>query len=187
MTAKVVKILDVGRPQGQKMAILSNESEPNDSIDRYVTRLTCTGEEPFIVAPHWHKNHSEHFKVIEGRVEATFDGKVALVQAGDPQVCIPSRVIHSFKGFKGERLVIEERADPSGIYKALFFNDLFGTGRPLGFWHALRAFYDGDGYVPLPFKLQIIDEVFITVFGGIAKLFVAKRPETLGETGVENK
>ena len=57
--------------------------------------------------------------MIEGRVQITLGGKVIILKAGDPSVHIPSRVIHSIQGFKGERLVLREQADPDGVHKIM--------------------------------------------------------------------
>ncbi|KIM93742.1 hypothetical protein OIDMADRAFT_21493 [Oidiodendron maius Zn] len=174
---KVLKVLNVGK--GQTMEITVNESEPEDSIDRYVMDTVCTGEEALEIPPHWHKNHQEFLSVIEGRVEITLDGKTTLMKAGDPAVLVPRRAVHSVKGFKGERLIFREKPDPAGIYKALFFNDVFSKGGFGGVWHTLRAFYDGDAYLALPLHSQLIDQAFVSVLGGIAHLFISKKPETL--------
>ena len=37
------------------MEITVNESEPEDSINRYVMDTICTGEEALEIPPHWHK------------------------------------------------------------------------------------------------------------------------------------
>ncbi|OTB08949.1 hypothetical protein M426DRAFT_6980 [Hypoxylon sp. CI-4A] len=161
------------------MAIKINEAEPEDSVGRYVMDTTSIGEEVFYVRPHWHKNHSEYLTVLEGRAEVTLDGEKVILQAGDPAVRVPRRVVHSMRGFEGERLVLRESADPAGIYKALFFNDLLSTGRLSGFWYILRAFYDWDTYIPLHLYFRVFDEVFITIFGGIAHLFAPKKLEKL--------
>lgn len=49
----------------------------------------------------------------------SLDGEKIVAHAGDPTVLIPPRVVHSMKGFKGERLVFREKVDPGGEYKAL--------------------------------------------------------------------
>lgn len=40
-----------------------------------------------------------------------------------------------------------------------FFNDIFSTGKFQGFFHIMRAFYDGDTYAALPLHIQFIDEL----------------------------
>lgn len=57
--------------------------------------------------------------VIEGRMKITMNGKTTVLSAGDPPAIIPPRVVHSIQGFKGERLVVQEQADPAGDYKAM--------------------------------------------------------------------
>ncbi|KAH8892924.1 hypothetical protein GQ53DRAFT_646362 [Thozetella sp. PMI_491] len=139
----------------------------------------CTGEEALEIPSHWHKNHQEHLSVVEGRIEITLNGKTTVLKAGDPAVIVPRRAVHSIKGFKGEKLIFRERPDPAGIYKALFFNDIFSGGKFGSLWHILRAFYDGDAYLALPLGSQLIDQAFLNIFGGIAHLFAPKKPEAL--------
>ncbi|CAI6080528.1 unnamed protein product [Clonostachys chloroleuca] len=173
---KVIKSLVVGK--GQRMDITVDESEPEDSIDRWVMDTICTGEEALEIPPHWHMNHQEYLSVVEGRVEITLNGKTTILNAGDPAVLVRRRDVHGVKGFKGESLIFREKPDPAGAYKALFFNDVFSKGGFGGVWHTLRAFYDGDAYLALPLGVQLIDQAFVFLLGGIAHLFVSKKPET---------
>ncbi|KAI1370437.1 hypothetical protein F4677DRAFT_363426 [Hypoxylon crocopeplum] len=161
------------------MDIGVNETEPGDSVNRYAMDTTCTGEEALHILPHWHKNHAEYLVVLEGRMEVTFNGDKIILEAGDPAIFVPRRVVHSIKGFKGEKLIFRERPDPAGMYKAMFFNDIFATGNYGGILRILRAFYDGDTYLSMPLYFQFFDEVFIMVFGGMAHSFVARKPEKL--------
>ncbi|KAI0381349.1 hypothetical protein F5Y04DRAFT_255274 [Hypomontagnella monticulosa] len=174
---KIIKTLGVGK--GINMDIKVDEAEPEDSINRYAMDTTCTGEEALFIPAHWHKDHAEHLSVLEGRMEINLNGDKFILKAGDPAVLVPRRARHSIKGFTGERLIFRERPDPAGMYKALFFNDVLSTGKFGSIWHLLRAFYDSQTYLALPFYFQFIDEVFITIFGGIAHLFAPPRPETL--------
>ncbi|KAI0860227.1 hypothetical protein F4860DRAFT_504096 [Xylaria cubensis] len=156
-----------------------DESEPEDSVKRYAMDTICTGEEIISIPPHWHKEHAEYLSVIEGRIEFTLNGEKIVLNAGDPDLFVPRRVVHSFKSFKGEKSILRERPDPAGIYKALFFNDLFSTGNFGGFWHVVRASYDGDAYLALPLPFRFLDEVFLAIFGPIARLFAPPKPESL--------
>lgn len=65
------------------------------------------------------QKQGERFEVLEGRVELSINGKKRVISAGDPEVTIQPYDIHGLQGFKGERLVIRERADTAGNYKAL--------------------------------------------------------------------
>lgn len=56
--------------------------------------------------------------VVEGRVKAVIDGEKRIVTAGE-EIVIKPYTVHGFKGFKGERFVLRERADPAGDYKVL--------------------------------------------------------------------
>ncbi|KAI0438288.1 hypothetical protein F4803DRAFT_535620 [Xylaria telfairii] len=176
-SSKVLKTLSMGK--GIELRLVENEDVSEDSIDQYVMETSCTGEETINVPPHWHKRHAEQFTVIEGRIRATLNGEAHIVNAGDPPLLIARRVVHSIQTFKGEKVVVQERVIPGGKYKFLFFNDFVNTGASPGFWRNMRVFYDGDGFIPLPLYFQFFDELFITVFGGIAHLFVASRPKEL--------
>jgi hypothetical protein len=57
---------------------------------------------------------------------------------------------------KGERVRFTERTQPSGTFKAHFFQDLFQNGMP-SFPLAMRVFYDGDTFVALPGGFKWLD------------------------------
>ncbi|KAI2607144.1 uncharacterized protein GGS25DRAFT_494566 [Hypoxylon fragiforme] len=174
---KILKTLRVGK--GITMDITINEAEPEDSINRYAMDTICTGEEVLDIPAHWHKDHAEYLHVIEGRVEITLNGDKVLMKAGDPAVRVSRRAVHSIKGFRDERLVLRERPDPAGMYKALFFNDVLSTGMFGSFWHVVRAFHDWDTYLALPLYFRFFDEVFMMIFGCIARLFAPPKPKGL--------
>ncbi|KAI1204741.1 uncharacterized protein F4807DRAFT_446035 [Annulohypoxylon truncatum] len=174
---KVIKTLGVGK--GITMDITVDETEPEDSINRYAMDTTCTGEETLYIPGHWHKDHAEHLSVLKGRIQVTLNGDKIILKAGDPALLVPRRAVHSLKSFEGEELVFRERPEPAGMYKAMFFNDIFSTGKFGGFWHLLRVFYDWETYLALPLYFQFFDEVFITIFGGIAHLFAPRKLKSL--------
>ncbi|KAK0385312.1 hypothetical protein NLU13_7788 [Sarocladium strictum] len=174
---RVLKTLTIGK--GITMDLSVDESEPEDSIKRFFAQVVSTGEEAFKVPPHWHKHHAEYMTVLEGRAKISCKGETVELKAGDPAFFIPRRAVHSIEGFEGERLVVQERPDPPGMYKAMFFNDLLSDGEFGGFWKTMRAFWDGDAYPAFPLYFRAIDEAFLFVFGGIAKLFVAEKPQEL--------
>ncbi|CEJ89678.1 hypothetical protein VHEMI05505 [[Torrubiella] hemipterigena] len=173
----LLKTLTVGK--GQTMEIYVDESQPEDSIYRYTMDTISTGEEDLVIPPHWHKHHQEHFSVLQGKLEVTVNGKMSILNVGDEPMILERGAVHSMKAYKGEPVIFRERPDPPGIYKAIFFNDMFAKGGFPGVLHALRAFYDGDGYMALPFGSRLLDEIFISLFGGMAHLFVEKRAEEL--------
>ncbi|KAI1402772.1 hypothetical protein F4819DRAFT_507228 [Hypoxylon fuscum] len=116
-SVKVLKTLGVGK--GITMDITVDETEPEDSINRYAMDTICTGEEAVSIPAHWHKDHAEHLSVLEGRLEVTVNGDKIVLKAGDPAVFVPRRIVHSMKGFEGEKLIFRERPDPAGMYKAM--------------------------------------------------------------------
>ncbi|KAF2035002.1 hypothetical protein EK21DRAFT_107634 [Setomelanomma holmii] len=163
--------------QGVTLNLLRDDSLPRDHLDHWQAEAICSGDGPPLSVPlHWHKKHSERMTVYEGRVEATVDGVKRIVSAGET-IYIPAYAIHGFEGFKGERTVVRERADPAGDYKAAFFNDLLSQGWPAPFWHTMRAFYDGDGYPPMGLYFKFFDVAFITIVGGIAKFIAPVKPK----------
>lgn len=176
-SVKILKTLTLGK--GITMDILVDENEPETSLDKYIAEVTSTGEEVFSVPSHWHKNHAERMSVLEGRALVTCNSETIELKAGDPAFLIPRRAVHSIQTFKGERLVMRERPDPPGLYKALFFNDLLPADGSGGFLKTMRVFWDGDAYPALPLYFRVFDEAFVFVFGGIARLFLAPRSEKL--------
>ncbi|KAL1866865.1 hypothetical protein Daus18300_006568 [Diaporthe australafricana] len=178
-TTKIVRTLDMGK--GVSLNLVVDTSQPEDSTSRWMTDAIAegrSGDPPLEVPPHWHRLHSETMEVREGRVNVTVDGVTRVAVAGE-KVHIPIGAVHGFKGFPGERLVVREMSDPAGDYKHLFFADLLSGTWPSGFWHTMRVFYDGDGYPSLGLYFKGFDIAFVTVFGGIAKLFLEKRQEKL--------
>ncbi|KUI61318.1 Quercetin 2,3-dioxygenase [Cytospora mali] len=173
---KVVKVL----PMGNKlcMRLLLYSSEPETSLKRWTNEIVCDGgpdSDPLWIPLHWHKYHTEHITLIEGRVEITVGSKTHIVGPGEELQC-PAGVVHAMKGFKGERMVLRESADPPGEYKSLFFNDLISSGYMESFWQTMRSFYDGDTYPVLPLYFRFFDVAFVTVFGGISKLILPAKP-----------
>ncbi|PTD02303.1 hypothetical protein FCULG_00011933, partial [Fusarium culmorum] len=137
--------------------LVDQDSEKYSAVCTYDGTL---GGDPFFVPPHWHKYHDEHITVLEGRMTITLDGKATVATPETGTMFVPRRSVHSFRGFPGEKTVFEERNQPSGEYKAL-------------------AAFDGDLYASLPFGSKLIDQLFISVFGFVAKLFAPAKPKTL--------
>lgn len=65
------------------------------------------------------QEHAEYLSVLEGRLELTLNGETVILKAGDPEVLVPRRVVHGFSSFEGERVILRERPNPAGLYKAL--------------------------------------------------------------------
>ncbi|KAK8006883.1 Pre-mRNA-splicing factor prp1 [Apiospora arundinis] len=201
---------------GLRMSLMCIEDEPVTSIERYYAEHVATGEEgadTVYVPPHWHKAtpppllhprlHGEYHVVIEGRLEITLDGKITILNAGDPSLYVPPKAVHSIRSFPGERMVAQERADPPGTYKLewvpststvqscyntddaapgshRFFNDALSTGEfNNSKAHLVRALYDGDGYLPLAFGIKPLEEVLMWMIATLARLFAPPKPKTL--------
>lgn len=120
-------------------------------------------------------------EIIEGRMLWTLDGVEHLLTPESGRVLIRRRVVHAGKTFPGERTVAIERAVPNGNYKHLFFHDLFRDGQPPGLLLAMRSFWQGDGYIPLPGNSRLLDEAFMNVMGYIASFFAPRKVESVAE------
>jgi hypothetical protein len=125
------------------------------------------------------QNHDEVLEVKEGRMKFTVNGVEHILTPESGRLLIPRRHVHSGNSFPGEPAVVIEKTVPNGELKALFFTDLFQEGTPPGFLLAMRSYYEGDGYVPLPGNIRWLDELFINVLGFIATFFAPKKPASL--------
>lgn len=97
-------------------------------------------------------------EVLSGKMKFFVDGREIIASAGDSPITIPRGTVHGFTVIKGEPVSFTEKTLPSGMFKALFFQDLFQAGAP-GPATALRAFYEGDTYIALPGRFKIVDQV----------------------------
>jgi hypothetical protein len=74
-----------------------------------------------------------------------------------PSTITRRRVVDKVKQtVKGERVRFTERTQPSGTFKAHFFQDLFQNGPP-SIPRVMRVFYDGDTFVALPGGFKWLD------------------------------
>lgn len=64
-------------------------------------------------------------RVIEGRLEATLDGKKQIMTPSDGELLIKKGQVHSLRIFKGEKMILEERTSPTGDYKARYVSSLW--------------------------------------------------------------
>ncbi|MCZ7552432.1 MAG: cupin domain-containing protein [Anaerolineales bacterium] len=67
----------------------------------------------FEVIPHYHKDHSETFFVLEGQVEWTVGGETHLMNPGDA-VYIPPNTVHSVKVAGGKDMHMLMVYEPGG-------------------------------------------------------------------------
>ena len=82
------------------------------------TEVISTGTgAPLNIPPHWHKHHEETWDIIEGRVNVQLGKEKFVMNAGDPQRRSSRRMVHSMKGFEGERMVLREATVPGGEFK----------------------------------------------------------------------
>lgn len=81
---------------------------------------------------HWHENHVEYLRVVQGSVRVTLGGQEHIISAGDEttEVRVDRNVWHEWKRADtdgGGQVVVEERTDPEDGEKAVFFWNLNGS------------------------------------------------------------
>ncbi|KAH7403694.1 hypothetical protein BKA64DRAFT_669692 [Cadophora sp. MPI-SDFR-AT-0126] len=178
MSSGVEELTPLVLGKGINMRLFIDHSKPEDSPDHNWVETSYDGKddsEVLTIPNHWHRDHDEIMEVLEGKMIFYLDGKKIVAEAGDPLIIIPRGHIHGFTVIKGQPVRFTERTKPSGTFKAHFFQDLFQQGSP-GFLMAMRAFYDGDTFVSLPGRFKVLDYVFLSIVGFIAKAFVPAKP-----------
>jgi mannose-6-phosphate isomerase-like protein (cupin superfamily) len=55
--------------------------------------------------------------ILEGRMKATIDGKLSVLEPSDGLIIISRYQVHGFQAFKGERMILKEYTYPAGDYK----------------------------------------------------------------------
>ncbi|KAI8938122.1 hypothetical protein NX059_005789 [Plenodomus lindquistii] len=164
--AKLINRLDICK--GTVLEFYLDTSAPPSSPDRHYSLTIFSGApdaKPLGVPQHWHNLHDEYMTVLAGSMEFCVDGKTTIVHAGDPVVEIPRRVVHGIKFLPNKRGVLKERTAPTGEFKQKFFEDVFRAG---GMGQKLRAFADGDTYLPVPIvNSRWVDEWVMWVIGSV--------------------
>ncbi len=74
----------------------------------------------FEVPPHYHKDHSETFFVVDGQVEWTVGGETHVMNHGDA-VFIPPNVVHSVRVVGGKDMRIMLIYEPGGYEDRIDF------------------------------------------------------------------
>ncbi|KAJ7463290.1 hypothetical protein FB451DRAFT_1562296 [Mycena latifolia] len=131
------------------------------------TRVHTTGAEPVDIPRHWHRWHTEHHVVLQGRIIVTQDD-VTRVLTPDDGI------------YPGEETIFEETAipDEANAQKILFFRNIFAPGVFQWALRALQVFYYGDAYPELPLGIRRLEWLVVVVVGGwIAPLLGCQIPD----------
>ena len=163
------------------MTFKHNPNLPPDSIDSRWTEISFSGlpdDTPPSIPPHWHKHHDEYMRILRGRVEFTLDNRTTVISPSSPELLIQRRHVHSFRFLEGEAAMFMERTDPTGGFKADFFEDLLDSG-DVNFWTVWRACYRGDTYMAMPGPWRWVDELVTVVFGWLSMMFFPQRNKGL--------
>jgi len=189
MSDMIEEMMPLTLAKGCTMRIFIDHSKPIDDPDHNYTVASYDGAEDslvFAVPRHWHDDHAEIMEVLCGQVGIEVNGKTTVLSAGDGPFLIPRGSFHSIAGVKGVKTILKEKTIPAGDFKARFFQDMLQNGNP-SFLLAMRSFYDSGGYVSLPGNIKLLDWLFVTVIGFIAKAFVPPKPTALKRKGEENE
>ncbi|KAF2164786.1 hypothetical protein M409DRAFT_24691 [Zasmidium cellare ATCC 36951] len=97
---------------------------------------------------HWHEEHTEYIKILQGTAKVWINGRVRVLGEGE-EVVFERRDVHNFCRAEidgGEVLVVEEWTDREDGSKQVFFRNAFSLVRDtekLGglLWAFLRFFY----------------------------------------------
>jgi len=187
--SQIEELAPVVLGKGVTLRLFIDHSKALNDPDHNYSEVNYDGEEGslfFEAPPHWHKIQDEVMEMRVGRMKFTIDGKENILSAGDPPFLISHGQVHSIKVFKRERAILREKTLPSGDYKALFFHDFYQDGPPT-FAMTMRAFYDGDTYVPLPGNIKLLDELFTTIVGFVSKAFVPAKLRAVKRKGEEGR
>lgn len=101
-----------------------------------ITRITLPEKSTFSAGSHWHEQHTEYFKVIQGRISIKHDGVVKVITPDDGPQRVDRFVVHDFcradKYLPDEEkdtgdVIAEEWTDPEDGIKELFFRNVFST------------------------------------------------------------
>ncbi|KAF9559803.1 hypothetical protein CPC08DRAFT_708554 [Agrocybe pediades] len=125
------------------------------------------------VPPHWHEEHDELFRVLQGRLRVMIGDKTRDYVPSDGEIRIPKGMVHSISAFHNEETIFEERTDPMDIEKELFFRNILAGGKmtthPL---QAMVVMYSGDMVPALPGHFKWMERGFRALLGGfIGPLF----------------
>ncbi|KAE9406515.1 hypothetical protein BT96DRAFT_915226 [Gymnopus androsaceus JB14] len=137
---------------------------------RRVDVRAAEDDDAFIVPSHWHQEHDEVLRVLEGKMKVTLGKQVLICTPETGDVFVPRRVPHSLESFKGVPCVVTERNEPLEFEKKeLFFRNLgaipggFAEG---GLVQVMQIFYHGDGFPVFPVHLPWLEKAFVTILGG---------------------
>lgn len=154
-----------------------DDTKPTDSIDHHWAETSYDGQPDSWVPEigrHWHKYHDEYMQVLSGRLAFTLDSESIVLTPESGVLHIPKLHVHGFKFFAGEAASFTEKTDPPGNFKEDFFGDLFEEGQ-LTFASTMRASYDGDTYVETPGGFKVVDQVVMSVVGGLMKFMYPRK------------
>jgi len=127
-------------------------------------------DDVFIVPSHWHQDHDEVMRVLEGKIKMTLGNQVTICTPETGDVFIPRGVPHSFESFKGVPCVATERTEPLEFdKKELFFRNMGAIPGGIakgGLVQMMQIFYHGDGFPVFPVHVAWLEKAFVTILGG---------------------
>lgn len=78
---------------------------------------------------HWHQDHDEYLRVVQGRIRVVLGSEELVVGTGQPEIKVPRHAWHSWQraDADGEEVMVVERTEPVDLQKAVFFWNLNGV------------------------------------------------------------
>ncbi|KAH7930822.1 hypothetical protein BV22DRAFT_1190930 [Leucogyrophana mollusca] len=133
--------------------------------------------EQLYVPPHWHANHDETFRVLQGKMMYLVGKDTRIYTPDDGEVTVPRGVVHSLSSVVGIETVFEEKSTPMDDVKELFFRNLYASGQfPSNPLRLFPIIYHGDSMPSLPGGFRSIEKGLIRILGGfVSPLFGYRR------------
>lgn len=105
------------KDEGRKLNILGDHQQiklTGKDTDGTFTVILQDNPPNTQIPMHVHKNEDELYKVIDGEVEFTADGKTSLLKAGDT-IFLPRNIPHTWKVVGTNNAIVDLIIFPSGI------------------------------------------------------------------------
>ncbi|KAJ6785594.1 hypothetical protein PWT90_00466 [Aphanocladium album] len=103
-----------------------------DLTQRDCVIITLPPQSTWSSGLHWHQDHDEYLKVVQGSILVVLGNDEFVVSATathQPEIKVPRHAWHSWRRAEGdgEEVVVVERTDPADFQKAVFFWNLNGV------------------------------------------------------------
>ncbi|KAJ3497070.1 hypothetical protein NLG97_g2175 [Lecanicillium saksenae] len=103
-----------------------------DLTSRDCVTITLPPQSTWTSGLHWHQDHEEYLKVVQGSIHVVLGDEefiVSATAAHQPEIKVPRYAWHSWRRAEadGDEVIVVERTDPVDLKKAVFFWNLNGV------------------------------------------------------------